>query len=146
MSPAAPRMHVALNVSDLEASRRFYQDLFAVPADKLRPGYARFVLDQPPLVLTLNTAPDRVRQGNRLSHLGIRLGDAAALQAAHARLSAAGHALRVEQQVLCCHALQDKFWIVDPDGNEWEYYLLLDDLQDEAAAEQAAAAANRCCD
>ncbi len=145
MSPAAHRMHVALNVSDLEASRRFYQDLFAVPADKLRPGYARFVLDNPPLVLTLNTE-GRVHKGNRLSHLGIRLSETAELQAAHARLAAAGHALRVEDQVLCCHAVQDKFWIVDPDGNEWEYYLLLDDLQDEAAAQAAAAAAKRCCD
>jgi len=32
----------------------------------------------------------------------------------------------------CCHANQDKFWVKDPDGVEWEVYHLNYDLEDEA--------------
>ena len=32
----------------------------------------------------------------------------------------------------CCHANQDKFWVQDPDGVEWEVYHLNYDLEDEA--------------
>ena len=31
----------------------------------------------------------------------------------------------------CCHANQDKFWVVDPDGAQWEVYHLNYDLEDE---------------
>src|SRR5262249_25116799 len=33
--------------------------------------------------------------------------------------------------VNCCHANQDKFWVHDPDGVEWEVYHLNYDLEDE---------------
>jgi hypothetical protein len=33
--------------------------------------------------------------------------------------------------VNCCHANQDKFWVQDPDGVEWEVYHLNYDLEDE---------------
>ena len=36
----------------------------------------------------------------------------------------------------CCHANQDKFWVKDPDGVEWEVYHLNYDLEgDEAVAQ-----------
>ena len=31
--------------------------------------------------------------------------------------------------VVTCYAKQDKIWAHDPDGNEWEVYVLTDDLQ-----------------
>ena len=34
--------------------------------------------------------------------------------------------------VNCCHANQDKFWVQDPDGVEWEVYHLNYDLEGEA--------------
>ena len=27
----------------------------------------------------------------------------------------------------CCYALQEKTWIQDPDGNEWEAFVVLED-------------------
>jgi hypothetical protein len=36
--------------------------------------------------------------------------------------------------VNCCHANQDKFWVQDPDGVEWEVYHLNYDLEDEVAS------------
>ena len=39
---------------------------------------------------------------------------------------------RDELQTNCCYALQDKAWLTDPDGNEWEVFAVLeDDLPDE---------------
>jgi len=44
-------------------------------------------------------------------------------------MRAAGRVTREEDAVLCCHAIQDKVWIRDPDGNQWEFYELLEDLE-----------------
>ena len=30
-------------------------------------------------------------------------------------------------QTTCCYALQDKAWVHDPDGNEWEVFVVLED-------------------
>jgi hypothetical protein len=35
--------------------------------------------------------------------------------------------------VNCCHANQDKFWVQDPDGVEWEVYVLNHDIEDGGA-------------
>ena len=47
------------------------------------------------------------------------------------RIKAAGLPVREEMGVNCCHANQDKFWVQDPDGVEWEVYHLNYDLEDE---------------
>jgi lactoylglutathione lyase len=30
-------------------------------------------------------------------------------------------------QTNCCYAIQDKTWVTDPDGNEWEAFVVLED-------------------
>jgi catechol 2,3-dioxygenase-like lactoylglutathione lyase family enzyme len=137
------RFHVALNVRDLARSVEFYRGALGLDPDKLHPGYARFLLDDPPVVLSLNEAR-AVKSGNRVAHLGIRLGSAAALARARERVVAAGHRVRDQHQTLCCHAVQDKFWVADPDGNEWEFYEVTDDHPEHAPQAQAGAQP-RCC-
>jgi hypothetical protein len=34
---------------------------------------------------------------------------------------------RDETQTDCCYAIQDKMWMTDPDGNEWEVFVVLED-------------------
>ena len=41
---------------------------------------------------------------------------------------------RDEMQTNCCYALQDKTWVRDPDGNEWEVFVVLEDNLAEAAS------------
>ncbi len=48
------------------------------------------------------------------------------------RVKAAGVAVREEMGVNCCRANQDKFWVQDPGGVEWEVYHLNYDLEGEA--------------
>jgi catechol 2,3-dioxygenase-like lactoylglutathione lyase family enzyme len=120
------RMHVALNVADLDRSVAFYEALFHRAAAKRRPDYAKFTLDEPALVFSLNPAQPGVGP-DRLSHLGFQVPSSAALEEARRRLSEAGFSLREEQATTCCYAVQNKFWISDPDGNEWEFYEVLED-------------------
>jgi hypothetical protein len=37
----------------------------------------------------------------------------------------------------CCYALQDKAWVSDPDGNEWEVFVVLEDNLGEAKSNDA---------
>jgi len=46
-----------------------------------------------------------------------------------ARVKGAGLPVVEEMGVNCCHANQDKFWVKDPDGIEWEVYHLNYDLE-----------------
>jgi hypothetical protein len=48
--------------------------------------------------------------------------------------AAAGLITRDEMQTDCCYATQDKTWVRDPDGNEWEAFVVLRDNLPESAA------------
>jgi hypothetical protein len=56
------------------------------------------------------------------------------------RVCKAGLPIRVEMNTTCCYANQNKFWVVDPDGVEWEIYHLNYDV-----AEKAKKAVPACC-
>jgi catechol 2,3-dioxygenase-like lactoylglutathione lyase family enzyme len=120
------RVQLALNVSNLEAAVEFYGKLFdAVPA-KVRPGYANFAIAEPPLKLVLiegHGTPGTV------NHLGVEVETTAAVADATARLRAEGVACAVEDEVACCYAVQDKVWVDAPDGEPWEIYTVLDDVE-----------------
>jgi hypothetical protein len=66
-----------------------------------------------------------------------------------ARVKQAGLAIREEMGVNCCHANQDKFWVQDPDGVEWEVYHLNYDLEGDEPVQRPRAltvvGTNACC-
>ena len=124
------KVHLSINVASLERSLAFYKAFFGVPPHKVRPGYANFDLDDPPLKFALNQHP--VQSGiGALSHLGFQVPSPTHLEAAKERLIAAGLATFDETDTTCCYAQQDKVWAHDPDGNAWEIYVLTDDLLDD---------------
>ena len=51
------RVQLALNVDELDAAIAFYSKLFATEPAKVRPGYANFAIDEPPLKLVLIETP-----------------------------------------------------------------------------------------
>jgi hypothetical protein len=67
-----------------------------------------------------------------VDHLGVQVESTTEVVAQLARIKAAGLPVLEEMGVDCCHANQDKFWVKDPDGVEWEVYHLNYDLEDEA--------------
>lgn len=132
-------VHVHLHVSDLDASRSFYQRLLGTPPVKEKPGYAKFLPALAPLNLALSAG--EADRGKTVSHLGFQVDTREQVQGLLDQAKAAGLDVREEMGTDCCYANQDKFWVVDPDGVEWEIYHLNYDLDDE----RAPAAANTCC-
>ena len=130
------KTHLSLRVRDLKVSVEFYQAFFGASVHKLRPGYANFDLSDPPLKFALTQNPISCGAGS-LDHLGFQVETAAQLETFKARLRAAGLATFDENDATCCYARQDKMWVHDPDGNEWEIYLLTDDLLDDTAHDHA---------
>lgn len=122
------KMHLSLKVSDLQRSVVFYTAFFGVAPHKERPGYANFDLTDPPLKFALNEHPIQAGAGG-LDHLGFQVSSTEVVRAVKERLQAAGLATFDETDTTCCYAKQDKIWARDPDGNEWEIYVLTDDLQ-----------------
>jgi catechol 2,3-dioxygenase-like lactoylglutathione lyase family enzyme len=116
------RVQLALNVSDLAAAVDFYSRLFDSEPAKRRPGYANFVIGEPPLKLVL---VETAGTPGTLNHLGVEVGSIDEVHAATERLVAAGLAVAPEQAVECCYARQEKVWVDDPDGAPWEIYTVL---------------------
>lgn len=121
----ALKVHVALNVSDVTESIEFYKKLWGIEPSKVRTGYAKFDVQNPPLNFTLNQATARER--GALSHLGIQVASTADVFATRQRWIDEGLITRDEMQTNCCYATQDKTWVRDPDGNEWEVFVVLAD-------------------
>ncbi len=123
---APVRFHVSLNVGDLGNAVKFYRVFLGREPAKHRSDYAKFELDDPPLVLSLE--PNRRAIGGVLNHVGFRLPDSERLVAMQQRLEASGMRTQREEGVECCYARQTKFWVKDPDQTLWEVYVLEEDI------------------
>lgn len=121
--PTTGRVQLALNVTDVDAAVAFYTKAFGVEPNKRRPGYANFAIAEPPLKLVLIESSE----GGTINHLGVEVGDATAVNTATKAFVDAGLTTFEEQGVECCYAKQDKVFVTDPDGAEWEWYTVLDD-------------------
>jgi predicted enzyme related to lactoylglutathione lyase len=110
------RVQLALNVSDLDAAIEFYSKLFATTPAKVRPGYANFAVDEPPLKLVLIEGHG---EPGTLNHLGVEVASTDDVATAQARLTGEGLACATEEQVACCYAVQDKVWVDGPDKEPW---------------------------
>jgi catechol 2,3-dioxygenase-like lactoylglutathione lyase family enzyme len=124
---AALKFHLGLNVADVDRAVAFYRTLFGIEPAKHFADYARFEVQDPPLVLTLNPSPRSA--GGALNHVGLRVTSSDRLVAIQQRLEVAGIRTQREEGVECCYARQTKFWVSDPDRNLWEIYTLEEDLE-----------------
>ncbi len=132
------RVQLALRVSELDGSVAFYAKLFGVEPAKLRPGYANFAIDDPPLKLVLiEGQPD---QPTVMDHLGVEVFSTDEVDAATSRLSDAGLITSTEGDITCCYAVQDKVWVHGPGNEPWEVYVVKAD-----AAELGTEPDRACC-
>lgn len=136
----ALKVHLAINVRNVTQSIEFYRKMFGIEPSKVRSGYAKFDVQNPPLNFTVNEVP--FKDAGALSHMGIQVGSTADVLSIRQRWADAGLVTRDEMQTDCCYATQDKTWVHDPDGNEWEVFVVLKDNLPEKT-ERAGAAA--CC-
>ena len=121
------RLQLALNVSDLDEAINFYSKFFNTAPAKVRPGYANFAVDEPPLKLVLI---EGAGTPGSINHLGVEVFSSDDVVAATTRLADAGMATDIEEGTTCCYAVQNKVWVDGPDGSRWEVYTVLADAND----------------
>jgi catechol 2,3-dioxygenase-like lactoylglutathione lyase family enzyme len=138
------KAHLAINVKDVSTSIEFYKKMFGIEPSKVRTGYAKFDVQSPPLNFTLNQTPFGER--GALSHLGIQVASTNDVLAMKENWTEAGLVPREEMQTDCCYALQDKAWVHDPDGNEWEVFTVIEDNLPEKAGAAGCCAAGMSCE
>jgi predicted enzyme related to lactoylglutathione lyase len=100
------KAHIAIHVRDVRKSMEFYRNLFGIEPSKVRQGYAKFDVANPPLNFTLNEGATGEHGG--LSHLGIQVDSTADVLAMRRQWQERGLLTRDEMQTNCCYALQDK--------------------------------------
>ncbi len=127
------KVHMSLPVTDLAATEAFYTALFDVAPAKKKADYLKFDPAEPALNISFIPAGDAAPYTNR--HLGIQFSSQADLDTAYERLAAANLIKGKRETAICCYADQDKFWVTDPDGYEWELYYLLSDSEIKIQAE-----------
>ena len=120
-------VHVGINVTDLRKSIEFYQKLFGIKPVKTKDDYAKFLLEETKLNFTLNVR-NQV-EGNQVNHFGFQVNNVDEVIHHKDRLEKEGFFARDEMNTTCCYAVQDKFWVTDPDGNEWEFFYTKEDSE-----------------
>jgi catechol 2,3-dioxygenase-like lactoylglutathione lyase family enzyme len=139
----ALKAHLAINVKDVKKSIEFYSKLFGIEPSKVRTGYAKFNVSNPQLNFTLNEVP--FNEQGALSHLGIQVSSTEDVLAVRERWIQEGLTPRDEMGTECCYARQDKAWVHDPDGNEWEVFVVLEDNLPEKATIAQSCCGPTCC-
>jgi catechol 2,3-dioxygenase-like lactoylglutathione lyase family enzyme len=117
------RFHVHVAVESLEASVRFYSELFATQPAVRKPDYAKWMLEDP----RVNFAISSRSAETGIRHLGIQVEDRSELQEVYSRLQRADRPVLEEGATTCCYAQSEKSWIEDPQGVKWETFLTTGD-------------------
>ncbi|VTS03417.1 lactoylglutathione lyase-like lyase : Lactoylglutathione family lyase OS=Moorea producens 3L GN=LYNGBM3L_35820 PE=4 SV=1: Glyoxalase_2: Methyltransf_11 [Gemmata massiliana] len=120
------KFHMSLNVPDLVRAVEFYTLLFGLKPAKHHADYAKFELEDPPVIFSL--APHPPGPGASLSHIGLRVGSDETIQHYRKRLEAAGVCTQAQDGTVCGYAKQNKLWVTDPFGNFWEIYRVEEDV------------------
>lgn len=122
-----PRMHVSLYVSDIAQTVNFYTAFFGQPASKVKKGYAKYELASPGLIISFVENPERVK--SNFGHLGIQVDSKEEMERRLAIAKEQNIVSLEEMGTACCYAVQDKFWVDDPDGHQWEVYYFHEDVE-----------------
>ena len=123
------RLQLAIDVGDLDEAVDFYSRMFGTGPAKVRPGYANFAIDEPPLKLVLFEKPGG---GGTINHLGVEVGTTAEVVAAEARLAGADLETTGIEDTECCYAEKTETWLEAPDDLRWEWYVKTADTEQSA--------------
>jgi len=119
------RFHIHIGVETLDESVRFYSALFGADPVKIKPDYAKWMLDDPRVNFAISTRSKQ--QG--VDHLGIQVEEESELNEMRSRFETADMTVLDEGTTTCCYAQSDKSWVQDPTGIPWEAYRTMEDAQ-----------------
>lgn len=120
------RPHISLDVRDIAKSVAFYEKVFGMKPQKQVADYAKFDVKTPALNFSLVSSTHDV---SAVNHLGIEVDTMEEIAAWKVRLQHEGILERIEDNIACCFARQDKLWFTDPDGNAWEIFTVHEQLE-----------------
>lgn len=127
----ANTFHVSVYVRSIPDAVDQYRKILGIEPAKVRQDYAKFELQDPPVILALTLGGEP----GTLSHLGIRYPGTGDVASEMVRVKANEVPLLQQEGTTCCYAKADKFWVRDGDGIPWELYTLLEDVDAETAAD-----------
>jgi predicted enzyme related to lactoylglutathione lyase len=146
------RLQLALNVNDLDQAIDFYSKMFDTAPAKIKPGYANFAIENPPLKLVLFETADAATEQSatgstfqHLNHLGVETETADEVVAAEARISGAGIETTGVDDTVCCFAEKTETWMSSPDDARWEWYVKNADAEQMQHAGIGATSDGVCC-
>lgn len=139
------RVHISLEVSDIQKSIAFYSALFQREPSKVRADYANFRMEGPDLHLALVHVPNLKTEKVVSRHYGVELFSDDKLKLWLESAKRTGIKPRIEEEVTCCYAVANKFWAQDPDGNEWEFWVRKGEADSMTANQSSEAKAPACC-
>jgi catechol 2,3-dioxygenase-like lactoylglutathione lyase family enzyme len=137
------KTHIALNTPRFDESVRFYRAFLGVAPTRLISGFAKFEVTEPELNLTLSASADT--GAGALHHLGVQLSSSEALRATTDRLRAEKLATIDEEDISCCHSLQHKVWVTDPNGYKWEVFVEKTGAEEPQIFAEGASCCPTCC-
>lgn len=133
------RIHIHVGVENLDESIRFYTAVFGAAPVKIKPDYAKWMLEDPRVNFAISTRASK----NGVDHLGIQVDENDELAEIRDRVRAAGLAVFHEGATVCCYANSEKSWVQDPAGVAWEAYRTMEDAQ--IFSSKASADESACC-
>jgi catechol 2,3-dioxygenase-like lactoylglutathione lyase family enzyme len=136
------RVQLALNVPNLDQAIEFYSKMFATEPARLRPGYANFAIDNPPLKLVLFEGEG---EPGSINHLGVEVETAQEVSDAEARLATAGLGTTGIEDTLCCYAAKTETWVQSPDTTRWEWYVRTADSEQRDNVVVGSGSGHACC-
>ena len=122
------KTHIGLHVRDVNLSLPFYNAILNQNPVKTKEGYAKYDVTNSNLVLTL--IQDQNVEITKFGHFGFLMDSTEEVIDKMNELKSKQLHIRSEMDVNCCYANQDKFWVKDPDGIEWEFYHFNYDIEE----------------
>ena len=114
------RLQLAIDVANLDEAIEFYSKMFSSEPSKVRPGYANFTIEEPPLKLVLF---EDIENGGSINHLGVEVDAVKMVHEADARMTDEGLTTTGIDETMCCYADKTETWIDGPDDIRWEWYV-----------------------
>jgi len=127
------KFHLSLYVGDIPKSVEFYGKLLGIAPKKMFADYAKFEVEDPGLVLSLEKRKDG--QTTLLNHIGIKLDTKNQLIDWTSKVAERGVEFQHLDSVACCYADQSKIYMNDPDGVLFEVYNVNRDLEPSSNAQ-----------
>lgn len=135
------RMHLHINVADIDQAVDFYSVLFGARPSVVKPDYAKWMLEDPRVNLAISS---RARAAG-IDHVGIQVESAAELGELAGRLKQAGARTMDQEATTCCYAKSDKSWVTDTAGVRWETFYTMGEATSYGEDVDVPETAGACC-